>query len=130
MYGLGTPFSETLPTRPPLLTVGQAVSVAAAVETALSVINANRFGYLLEVEAICVVAGTTAGTWNLRDGVAGTSRLLLQQPVAVSVVGTRYCWAFPMPWKTNAQSGQFTIQPSAATLGTWIFLVNGFHSSI
>jgi len=125
-----TPFSEQLPNRPPLLTIGGAVSVAAAAETAITSINANRFGYLLELEAICTVASTAAGTWTLRSGVAGTVRLVLQQPVNPSVVGTRYCWAFPMPWKTDAQGGQFTIQPSAATLGTWIFFANGFHSAL
>lgn len=123
-------FSEIIPNRPPLLTIGQGVSVAAAAETALSTANANRFGYLLSLEAICTVAGAAAGTWNLRAGVAGTSRLLLRQPITVSVVGTRYCWSFPFPWKTDAKGGQFTIEPSAATLGTWIFFVNGFHSSL
>lgn len=125
-----TVFSELLPVRPPLLTVGQAVSVAAAVETALSVVNAGRFGYMERIEAICTVASTTAGTWNLRTGMGGTSRLLLQQPALASAPSNRYIWEFPTPWKTDAQGGQFSIQPSVATMGTWIFLVNGFHSSI
>ena len=124
------PFSEQIPTRPPLATPGGAVSIAAAAAVAVSIANANRFGYLQHMEAICTVAGTTAGNWILRDMTAGATLLLLQQPVAVSVVGTRYCWAFPFPWKTQGQGDVFTVEPSAATLGTWVFFVNGFHSSL
>ena len=123
-------FSEIIPNRPPLLTIGGVVSVAAAAETPITIANANRFGYLLHLEAICLVASTTPGNWELRVDTGVTTRLLLQQPVTASVIGTRYCWAFPFPWKTTAQGDVFTIEPSVATMGTWAFFANGFHSSI
>lgn len=123
-----TIYSESANVRPRLLTPGGAVDIAGAVETAISTIDLNRFGYLSLLEATCLVAGTTAGSWTLRLGIAGTTALLLPQPIATSVVGTRYCWAFPVPWKTDAVGGQFTIQASAATLGTWRWLCNGFRS--
>jgi len=129
MFGNSTPFSRPITTRPPLLTIGGAVSVAAAAETPITSVLAGNFGYLLELEAICTIASTGAGTWTLRSGVGLTIRLVLQQPINPSVVGTRYCWAFPMPWKTDLAGGQFTITPSAATLGTWIFFANGMYSS-
>lgn len=112
-----------------LATIGGGVSVAAAAETPLTVAAAIQFGYLVYMRADCIAAGTTAGVWTLRRGVAGSTALLLQMPVAAAPVGTSYCWPFPVPWKSNAQGGQFTIQPSVATMGTWIFHVNGFHSS-
>lgn len=112
-----------------LETIGGAVSVAAAAETPLTVASANEFAYLVYMRADCTTAGTTAGFWTLRRGVAGSTALLLQMPVAAAPVGTSYCWPFPVPWKSNAQGGQITVQPSVATMGTWIFTVNGFHSS-
>ena len=122
-------FSENIVDRLPLQTVGGAVSVAAAAETNLTVVNAGRKGYLLQLEAIATVAATAAGTWTLRDSVGGTTLLILQQPDAAAAVGTRYVWCFPMPWKTAGRGDQFTIEPSAATLGTWLFHVNGFYSA-
>lgn len=112
-----------------LATIGGAVSVAAAVETPLTVASANEFGYLVYMRADCTAAGTTAGTWTLENGVAGATLLVLPMPVAAAPIGTSYCWPFPVPWKTANTGGQFTITPSVATMGTWIFTVNGFHSS-
>lgn len=112
-----------------LRTIGGAVSVAAAAETAITTASANEYAYLVYMRADCTVAGTTGGTWGLRLGVGGTLVLLLQMPVPAAPVGTSYCWPFPVPWKTQNPNGQFTITPSVATLGTWLFTVNGFHSS-
>jgi hypothetical protein len=113
-----------------LATIGGAVSVAAAAETPLTVSSTNEFGYLVYMRADCTVAGTTAGTWALKIAVAGDSVHLLQMPLAAAPVGTSYCWPFPVPWKTTAQGDQFTVTPSVATMGTWLFTVNGFYSSI
>lgn len=121
-------YSDAANVRPRLLTPGGSVAIAAAVETAITVADAFRFGYLSLMEAICTVASTTAGTWTLRDALAGATLLVLHQPVTVSVVGTRYCWAYPVPWKSATLGGIFTIQPSVATMGTWQFHVNGFRS--
>ena len=112
-----------------LATIGGAVSVAAAAETLITAVSANEFGYLVYMRADCTIAGTTAGTWALRDGAGGNVCLLLQMPVAAAPIGTSYCWPFPVPWKTNDRGKQFTITPSAATLGTWLFTTNGFYSS-
>lgn len=113
-----------------LATVGGAVSVAAAVETPLTVSSAAEFGYLVYMRADCTVVGVAAGFWRLRIGLAGTTVLLLQMPVVAVPVGTSYCWPFPVPWKTTAKGGVFTVEPSAANLGTWLFTVNGFYSSL
>lgn len=113
-----------------LATIGGAVSVAAAAETPLTVARANEFGYLVYMRADCTVAGTTGGTWTLRIAVAGATVLILQMPVVAALVGTSYCWPFPCPWKTGAVNSQFSVQPSVATMGTWIFVCNGFNSSI
>jgi len=113
-----------------LMTVGGRVAVVAAAETPLTVASANQFGYLAYMRADCTVASMTGGAWSLRIGVAGAVVLILSQPVTAAVVGSSYCWPFPVPWKTTAQNGQFTIEPSVATMGTWQFFVNGFHSSL
>lgn len=113
-----------------LQTVGGSVSVAAAVETTLTVGLSTRFGYLVYMRADCTAAGTTAGSWALKIGLAGTTVLNLQMATAAAPAGTSYCWPFPVPWKTSAQAGVFTVTPSAATLGTWVFIVNGFYSSL
>lgn len=113
-----------------LRTIGDAVAVAAAAETPFTVASAQEFGYLAYLRADCTIAGTTAGTWNLRLAAAGTSVLLLQMPIPAAPVGTSYCWPFPVPWKTDAKGAQFTLTPSVATMGTWAFICNGFLSSI
>lgn len=113
-----------------LMTIGMGVAVAAAAETPITVASAQEFGYLVYMRADCTVAGTTAGFWNLNIGVAGTNVIDFQMPVAAAPVGTSYCWPFPVPWKTTAKGGQFTITPSVATMGTWVFIVNGFLSSL
>lgn len=123
-------YSDAANIRPRLLTPGGSVTIAAAVETAITVTDALRFGYLSLMEAICTVASAREGTWTLRDALAGTTLLVLHQPVMVSVVGTRYCWAYPVPWKNAVKGAVFTIQPSAANVGTWQFHVNGFRSSL
>lgn len=112
-----------------LLTLGGAVSVAAAAETPITAVSANEYGYLVYMRADCTVAGVTGGTWGLALGVAAGTVLLLQMPVLAVPVGTSYCWPFPVPWKTVFRGGQFTITPSVATMGTWLFTVNGFYSA-
>lgn len=113
-----------------LRTIGGAVLVAAAVETAFTVASGLEFGYLTYLRADCTIAGTTAGTWNLRLKAAGTSVLLLQMPIPAAPVGTSYCWPFPVPWKTDTVGAQFTLTPSVATMGTWAFICNGFLSTL
>lgn len=113
-----------------LQTIGGAVSVAAAAETPITAVSANEFGYLVYMRADCTVAGAAAGHWELALGMGAGATLLLQQPQVPVAVGSSYCWPFPVPWKTALRGGQFTITPSAATLGTWMFTVNGFYSSL
>ena len=113
-----------------LLTIGMGVAVAAAVETPLTVISAAEFAYLVYMRADCTIAGTTGGFWNLKIAVGGTIVIDFQMPVVAAPVGTSYCWPFPVPWKTTAKGDQFTITPSVATMGTWVFIVNGFYSSL
>lgn len=124
-----TVYSETAAARPRLQTPGGAVSIGNAVETAISVVDAARFGYLVNLTLMCTAVSTTAGTWTLRDGAGGNVLQVIPQPVTAAVVGTKYCFCFPSPWKTNAINKAFTIQGSVATMGTWTFLVNGFMSS-
>lgn len=113
-----------------LMTVGGALTLAAAAETALTVGSANEFAYMTYLRADCTVIGTTGGTWRLRIGLAGATVLYLQMPIPAAPVGTSYCWPFPVPWKTAAKAGVFTLEPSVATMGTWVFICNGFHSSV
>lgn len=113
-----------------LRTVNNAQTVAAAVETILTVASAKEFGYLAYLRADCTVIGTTGGTWALRTAIGGTIMLLLQMPIPAAPVGTSYCWPFPVPWKTVMAGDQFTLQPSVATMGTWVFICNGFLSSL
>jgi hypothetical protein len=113
-----------------LATVGGSLTLAAAAETALTVGSANEYAYLTYLRADCTVIGTTGGTWRLRIGLAGATVLYLQMPIPAAPVGTSYCWPFPVPWKTAAQGGVFTLEPSVATMGTWQFMCNGFHSSV
>ena len=124
-----TAYGKEAPDAGRLATIGGAVSVAAAAETPITVSSAHEFGYLVYMRADCTVAGTTAGTWALGLTVGGAAVLRLQMPVAAAPVGTSYCWPFPVPWKTAKLGDQFTITPSVATLGTWLFTVNGFYSS-
>lgn len=124
-----TVLSEAINIRPPLVTVGAGVDVSAAGVTVLTVADALRFAYLLYLEAICTVAGTTAGTWILETDAAGADLLDLAQPVAAGAVGTRYCWPFPHPWKTPNKGGRFQINADVATMGTWKFTCNGFLSA-
>jgi uncharacterized membrane protein YdfJ with MMPL/SSD domain len=113
-----------------LATVGGRVTISAAVETTLTVASTNEYGYLTYMRADCTVVGTTGGIWSLRIGLAGTVVLLLTMPIPAAAVGTSYCWPFPVPWKTTSQGGVFSITPNVATMGTWAFHANGFHSSI
>ena len=125
-----TAYGNAAPAANRLITVGGSVAIAAAAETALTVTSANEFGYLVYMRADCTVVSTTGGTWSLRRALGGAVVLMLQQPVLVAPVGSSYCWPFPVPWKTVAKGDVFTIQPSVATMGTWQFFVNGFHSSL
>lgn len=125
-----TAYGNDAPAANRLRTIGGSVAMAAAAETLLTVASANEFGYLVYMRADCTVASTTAGTWSLRLQAASAVVLILQQPVVAAPVGSSYCWPFPVPWKTLAKGDQFTIQPSVATMGTWQFFVNGFHSSL
>lgn len=125
-----TAYGDLAPVRPRLITPGGGVAIGGVVETAISGVLLNQFGYLFLLEAICTVAPTTAGTWTLRDGVAGGILLVLQQPELAAGVGRQRSFPFPVSWKTGAKGGQFTIQNSVATMGTWSWTVNGFGSSI
>jgi hypothetical protein len=125
-----TAYGNDAPHAGRLATVGGAVSVAAAAETNLTVSSPTEFGYLVYLRADCTVIGTTAGTWTLKRAIAGTTALVLQMPLLATPVGSSYCWPFPVPWKTVAKGDVFTVTPSVATMGTWVFICNGFLSSL
>lgn len=124
-----TAYGKPIPNLNRLITLGGAVSVAAAAETALTAASANEYSYLCYMRADCTVLGVTGGTWALALNAGGGAALLLQMPVLAVPVGTSYCWPFPVPWKSPVRNAQFTITPSVATMGTWLFTVNGFHSA-
>lgn len=112
-------------------TAGGTTIGASTAETAISAIDAARFGYLQSLWAVCTVASSAAGTFTLRDGAAGTTLQLIQQAKTVTAVGD-VLGPFPYanPLKTNAINKQFTIQASATTLGTWVWFCNGFRSTL
>jgi hypothetical protein len=112
-----------------LATLGGAVAVSIG-ETWLTAVSAQEYGYIVYLRCDCTAVGTTAGLWSLNLGVGGASAINLQMPVAAAPIGSSYCWPFPVPWKTLAKGGQFTLTPSVATMGTWVFICNGFYSSI
>lgn len=112
-----------------LALIGGAVPVTIG-ETWLTVSSAYEFGYLVYLRCDCTAVGTTAGSWSLNNGVGGASLINLQMPVAAAPIGSSYCWPFPVPWKTIAKGSQFTLTPNVGTLGTWVFICNGFYSSI
>ena len=123
--------SETLDKRAPLATVGGLVAgIAAAAETALSVLDAARFAYLTDIWMVCTAAGTTAGTFTIRSSVGGTSVFFIPQPYPTVAIGTAIDMHFDQPWKTPFINRAFSIQPSVATMGTWSVLVGGFYSSV
>lgn len=125
-----TSLDASLPYLKSLTTPGGAVAITgAAAETAISDPDNFRFGYLCQLEAICLAAGAAGGAWVLRQSLAGTTLLRLQQPQTAPVVGTRYVWTFEMPWKTPAVKDVFTIEPTV-DIGSWVFICNGFFSSI
>lgn len=109
-----------------LLPVAGGVSISSAAEVPISAIVASKFGYLQRLEAICTAVGSTIGDWTLRDKVTGSTLLVLKQPIAIAVLGTRYTWDFPKALKMAAIGDQFTIQGSVNTLGTWFWILNGY----
>lgn len=108
-------------------------------QTALNVIDAARFGYLLSITGVCSVVGTNAAiaTWTLKDGASGTVLRTfdvgINSPVGSQLgsmlAGGDQLTQFIVPLKTNAINKQFTITASVATLGTWRFFVNGYLST-
>jgi hypothetical protein len=108
-------------------------------ETAISVVDASRFGYLCMIHAVCSVVGTNAAiaTWTLKDGAAGTTIWVFDVPIN-SPTGTTLNGftagggpiTFAVPLKTNAINKAFTMTASVATLGTWRFHVNGYLSTM
>jgi hypothetical protein len=75
------------------------------------------------------VAGTTQGNWTISDTSLGTNYPVLRQPFDTPSPGQDICFPFPHPWKTTSKGDVFTIQGSVGTMGTWRFIVNGFHSA-
>jgi hypothetical protein len=126
---LNTSYGKPIPDLKRLITLGGAVSVAAAAETILTASSNEEYAYLCYMRADCIIAGTTAGAWDFHTTAGGATILLLQMPVAAAPIGTSYCWPFPVPWKTPSRFNVFTVTPSVATMGTWMFTCNGFYSS-
>jgi len=109
-----------------LLTPGGGVSISDTAEHPISTAVAAQFGYLEQIEAICIGSGTVVGTWAFRLQIGGAVILTLQKGVGPSSVGTNFIWRFPKPWKTGLVNESFTIQGSSALMGTWVFMVNGY----
>ncbi len=121
-------------------TAGGTSITNTATETALATIDAARFQYLTSIHGVCRVLGANNAieTWTLRDGAAGTILWVFDAPIDVPVnvhlgqmaAGTAQPFYFPVPLKTSAINKQFTMQASAADLGTWRFHVNGYLSTL
>lgn len=106
-----------------LATVGGVVAVTGATEQTIAG-DLNLRSALYSLEAVCTVAATTAGFWDLRAVPAGA--VLVRLPLgAAAAVGTRIVWNFPVPWVALPTMQAFSLQPSVATLGTWQFIANG-----
>lgn len=126
-----TVFGDTMDKRPPLATVGGLVEgIAAAAETALSVVDANRFAYLTDIWLVCTTAGTTAGKFAIKSSVGGATIFQIPQAFTTVAIGTAISLHFDQPWKTSAKNAAFSVTPSVATMGTWSILVGGFYSSL
>ncbi len=112
---------------PKLLTPGGAALVTGAAEVEISVVDPGSQvrGVLFRIDAVCVVAATTAGVWTLRGALAGSELLELYLGAASAAIGTRLSWEFPIPWRAESAIDVFTIQQSVATLGSWRFTCNG-----
>jgi len=116
----------------PLQQANGGVTLSAAAEAGITTPVAGQLGYLLRLQAICVgtVLGgaVNGGSWNLRNGTAGTVVALLPQPFGSPALGHVFTWEFPVPLKNSALAQAFTITPSSTFLGTWAFLANGYRS--
>lgn len=108
----------------PLITPGGAVTIADAAEHDISS-GPTVNSYLRRIEGVCTVAGTTAGTISLRRKNGGAVYLIFNEPVAPPI-GTRRSFIFDSPIPADGEGAAFSLQFSVATLGTWVFYVNGF----
>jgi hypothetical protein len=107
--------------------------VAAAVVISDNNIAATppKGGFLQRLEATCIVAGNTAGVFELFDDVgASTPRLRLQQPVNPPTIGTRLTWEFPTPIPTLTTSSQFAIRHTSGAMGQWVWESFGFAAAM
>lgn len=109
-----------------LLPIGGSVAVSGNVEVPLTVLSSSLRlkAALFRIEAVCTVAATTAGYWELRNTLVADTILNLHLGAATAI-GTRLIWEFPVPLIAPTVLTQFSVKPSVATLGTWQFIVNG-----
>ena len=109
-----------------LYPIGGSVAVSGTAEAPLTVVDPSQAlkGALFRVEAVCTVAATTAGYWELRNTTGGTVLLNLHLGAAAAI-GTQRVWEFDVPLLNPNVLSVFTVKPSVATLGTWQFTVNG-----
>jgi len=129
--GNTNPFGDALNVRPKLLLGGGVgfLQLTNNIETAISIADAARFGYLLQLELVSDGGANGNCIFTLRDAVGGTILEVFSSPENVAPVGRRLIFQFPEPWKTAAKNGVFTLQCSF-TPCLWSVSVNGFRSSI
>src|SRR5207247_11174212 len=119
-----TVYSEPANTRGRLRGFGGVPFVdITGVNSPISAAQPSLFGYLTQLDAVCTGASSTIGVWSLLLSSGGTNPWSYKQTVAVSVIGTRYTWLFPVPWKTDTVNASFFITPNVATMGTWNFTI-------
>jgi hypothetical protein len=124
-----------------LISLDPSVSNPAVWEELTQSPPTGRRAYLQALEATCTTANTTTGYWDILNsripgppgsGVRVVTKLYLYKTVTV---GDVIRWEFPTaflsaPVAAGAWSESFAIQPSVATLGTWIFVAYGFESLV
>src|SRR4051812_1773601 len=99
-YSIAQDADGTLvPLRPALITPSGGVPVASGPTgvsngpVAISSVPTRINGFLQRLEAVCVVAGNSAGVFELYlDTTPSTPFLPFQQPVNPPVIGTRLVW--------------------------------------
>jgi len=104
----------------------------------------GSWGYLTQVEAVCVAYGDNGGTISIKiqsSTTPGTYYTLFSFVVAEPPpVGKRLTWNFDPPLKnaglfnfksTSANNdSKFYVQLSSATMGSWSLTCNGFYSHV
>lgn len=92
--------------------------------------NSSRYGYLHQIDAVCMASGQSGGSFTLRSAYLGSAFVTeeLQVPLSSMSPGSRLTWEFPYPLRSSTTNTSFAIEMSHAAMGTWFVRVNGFMS--